>query len=63
MNTSNGWSILFSCFGLLASIGFLGFFVWWALQVSRSMRDITAELRGMRQSLDRASMKDPGGTP
>jgi hypothetical protein len=61
MEYGNGWQfVAFTCFGLLVRVGFYGFIVWWALQMARSLRDVTAELRGMRQSLDRASMKDSG---
>ena len=62
MEYGNGWQVAFTCFSLLVTIGFYAFIVWWALQTARSLRDIAAELRGMRHSLDRASMKDPGGT-
>ena len=58
----NGWSIGSTCIDLLVRVGFYGFIVWWALQTARSLREITAELRGMRHSLDRASMKDPGSS-
>jgi len=60
MNNGNGWLLVPGCLLMLVQVGFFAFAVWWALQVARSLRDITAELRGMRQSLDRASMKDSG---
>ena len=53
-------NVLFTCFTLILWLGSLGFFIWWALQVAKSLRDITSELRGLRQAIDRGSMKDPG---